>query len=237
MTLRELMNSVDRAPSVEIVPSVVRMMKEGSPVAASKKMGQGLEITVFKNGYVIYQDDEYMTVFPLHICRDYVEKDVMDGEHLIPFEVFADQPWQVRVFMEGDQRIVHNRNSRRFYAREISYEGMIDDLGEDTVEDKWGRDPLSRMVEDFIRNEETEILQRNLDRLTEKQLFILMQCVVKGRLHSDVARELGTTRMNVSNILRKSIRKLRTYYGIQDREIARNRFSNKKYARPEDAPM
>lgn len=237
MTLRELMNSVDRAPAVEIVPSVVRMMKEGSPVAASKKMGQGLEITVFKNGYVVYQDSEYMTVFPLHICGDYVEKDVTDGEHLIPFEVFADQPWQVRVFMEGDQRIVHNRNSRRFYAREISYEGMIDDLGEDTVEDKWGRDPLSRMVEDFIRNEETEILHRNLDRLTEKQLFILMQCVVKGRLHSDVARELGTTRMNVSNILRKSIRKLRTYYGIQDREIARNRFSNKKYARPEDAPM
>ena len=76
MTLRELMNSVDRAPAVEIVPSVVRMMKEGSPVAASKKMGQGLEITVFKNGYVVYQDSEYMTVFPLHICRDYVEKDV-----------------------------------------------------------------------------------------------------------------------------------------------------------------
>ena len=92
MTLRELMYKVDDASRVERVPSVIKIVESGSPVVSSMKMGDEIEVTAFKNGFVIYQNGIRATVFPLHKCMDYVEKDVTEKEHVLPFEAFADQP-------------------------------------------------------------------------------------------------------------------------------------------------
>lgn len=222
MTLRELMNTVDEAAWRERVPSVVMIMDSGSPVAAKEEMGNGIEVTAFQNGYVIYQKENHATVFPLHICRDYVERDAVDKEHVIPFEVFADQPWQVRVFMEGERRLVHNGNVRRYLAKERSYNVYME--GWNMLSDEGEADPLRKIIEEEIRKEENEKLHSILATFTEKQRFILFQCIVNGRMQIDVANEMGTTRMNVTISLKKSLDKLREIYGVSDQKFGTNHF-------------
>lgn len=222
MTLRELMNKVDDVSGVERVPSVVALLDTGSPVVASERMGDEIEVTAFRNGFVIYQNGVHATVFPVHKCKEYVEKDVMKTEHVLPFEAFADQPWQIRAFMEGEKRLVHNMNSRRQYANELSYDAYVD--GWDMLSDDGEHDPLRLLIEEETSTEEKIRLYSILETLTEKQKYILFECVVNGRMQIDVANEMGTTRMNVTISLRKSLKKLREGFEIADRSFPRNHF-------------
>ena len=167
MTLRELMKKADKAAWVERVPSVAQLMKDGIPAICSEKMGKDIEVTALQNGYVIYQNGAHATVFPLHECRDYVEKSVTEEEHVLPFEVFADQPWQIRAFMEGEKRLVHNTNARRYLAGEISYDAAYE--GWDMLSDEGEADPLWAIIEEEIRREEISELHKRISTLTEKQ--------------------------------------------------------------------
>ena len=222
MTLHELMNKVDDASHTERVPSVVKILESGSPVISSVKMGDEIEVTAFKNGFVIYQNGVRATVFPLHKCMDYLEKDVTQKEHVLPFEAFADQPWQIRAFMEGEKRLVHNMNSRRCYANELSYDAHIE--GWNMLSDDGEADPLRKILEEEIRKEENDKLHSILATFTERQRFILFQCIVNGRMQIDVANEMGTTRMNVTISLKKSLDKLREIYGVSDKIFGTNHF-------------
>lgn len=227
MTLRELMNLVDEAAWREQVPTIVQLLQSKSPVAAAEKMGEEIEITAFQNGYVLYQNGDRATVFPLHDCRkEYVEKDQTDTEHKLSFEVFAEQPWQTRAFMEGERRLVHNSNNRRRYFNEISYDGFME--GGSILSDEGLSDPLTLLLEAETRDEELAKLHDCLETLTEKQRFILIECVVNGRMQIDVANEMGTTRMNVSISLQRTLDKLRTSFGVGDRKFMRNTFYRPK---------
>ena len=185
-------------------------------------MGDEIEVTAFRNGFVIYQNGIRATVFPLHKCREYVEKDVMKNEHVAPFEVFADQPWQIRAFMEGEKRLVHNMNVRRQYAGEISYDVYVE--GWNLLSDDGEGDPIRMLMEEETSMEEIIKLHRILDTLTEKQKSVLYECVVKGRMQMDVADEMEVTRMSVTTALRRALKRLREGFEIADHTFPRNRF-------------
>lgn len=57
-----------------------------------------------------------------------------------------------------------------------------------------------------------------------KATVILFQCIVNGRMQIDVANEMGTTRMNVTISLKKSLDKLREIYGVSDKKFGTNHF-------------
>ena len=89
-------------------------------------------------------------------------------------------------------------------------------------------DPLSLMIKKEEIGDEKEKLDSVMEKLTARQRFIVIQCIVNGRMHVDVAEELGTTRMNVSDTLRKALRKMRRAYGIPDPDSSVNRFYHRK---------
>ncbi len=224
MTLRELMNRADKAAYTKQVPTVMALMESESPVITSEKMKDGIEATAFQNGYVIYQNGNRATVFSLADCRKaYVEVDQMNTEHALSFDTFADQPWQIRVFMEGERRLVHNSNNRRRFVGEISYDGFPE--GGECLADS-GLDPLRMLCEMEEKEEELQKLYDCLETLTESQRFILIESVVKGRTDLDVAREMGTSRENVSKSLRRSLARLRNSFGVGERPFHHNRFYN-----------
>ena len=145
---------------------------------------------------------------------------------MLPFEVFADQPWQIRAFMEGEKRLVHNTNARRYLAGEISYDAAYE--GWDMLSDEGEADPLRAIIEEEIRREEISELHKRISTLTEKQRYVLIQCVVYGRMQIDLADELGTSRMNITQMLQRGLNKLREYYGINDRYFGTNHFYRSK---------
>lgn len=230
MTLNELTKKVIRSENRKRVPSPKEIWKSKTSVVASEKIGEDIEITVYHNGYIIYRNGEDTTVFPLHSCRDYEEKDVCGNTNVIPFEVFAEQPWHIRAFLEGENRLVHNGNNSRSYNEKLSID--VSHFNENTYNvldsDEGASDPLLLLLEqeDEIRKDQ-EICKLNfaMEKLTEKQRFVMTRCVVEGKTHAEVASELGTTRANVSDTLRKALKKLRKIYGISDRKFMTNHFS------------
>ena len=224
MTLQEVFNAIPAAGYSRRVPSVSKLTEEGVPVIRDE-MDEDNSATIYSNGYVVYESGKYATVFPLHECRDY-KYCCIDGTSIVPFSEFADQPWQIRVFMEGKDRLVHNQNNRT-EGRTVSIDAYETELMWRELSDKGRGDPLRILVERNAQQEEIETLHKNLDELTERQRQILIMAVVKGIKREDIAAELGMTHQAVTDFLTRSLRRLRKMYGVEVKEAGRNCFSHK----------
>lgn len=222
MTLREIRELTGGAEKKERVPSVLMIMEEDPPVVAAEKFGDGAEVTAYQSGHVIYRSGSHATVFLIHACGDYKYADVTGEELITPIEAFMDQPWQIRAMMEGEKRLVHNMNSRRRYARELSFEELLKRNFDPSDQGKG--DPQRIMEEAQTQKEEHEKLHGIIAGFSKRHRYVLTECIVKGRKQEDVARDLGTSRANVSMIMVRTLAKLRRYYGIEDQKFGKNCF-------------
>ena len=233
MTLIELMDKVDIAEYTDRVPSPLWLANSGSPVVASETFSDGSIMKAYQNGYIMYKRDRHMTVFPLHSCTDYREKDLMDQEHVIHFETFSDQPWQVRTLMEGERRLAHINSIRQSRHEDYSLDAYYEENKYSS--DKGKCDPFILVTEDAVRREESVRIRAALEEFSERQRWIITECIVKRRKQEDIASELGTSRSNVSSILRKSLKRLRTMYGCnspqpqkRNRNYRKDRFAGQR---------
>ena len=221
MTLQEVLNQIPEATKVKRVPSVVKLAEEGIPALADQ-LDEDTSVVIYTNGYVVYQCGNRTTVFPIQVCRDYEYTTVMEKQR-IPFEKFADQPWQVRAFMEGKDRLVHNQNNRK-ESRTVSVNAYDSEVRWEALSDCGLYDPLRMLVEEEEKREEIELLDKHLEKLTGRQREILMLCVVKGKTHEEAARMLGTSRQAITDSLKKSLARLRKLYGLDENCGGRNCF-------------
>lgn len=221
MTLQEVLNQIPETAKVKRVPSVVKLAEEGIPVLADQ-MDKDTSVVIYSNGYVVYQCENRATVFPLHACRDYEYTTAMEKQR-IPFGKFADQPWQVRAFVEGKDRLVHNQNNRK-EGRTVSVNAYDSEVRWEALSDCGLYDPLRMLVEEEERREEIELLYKHLEKLTGRQREILMLCVVEGKTHEEAARMLGTSRQAITDSLKKSLIRLRKLYGLDENCGGRNCF-------------
>ena len=225
MTLQEVLNQIPEVAKVKRVPSVVKLAEEGIPALADQ-LDENTSVVIYTNGYVVYQCGNRTTVFPLHVCRDYEYTTVMEKQR-IPFEKFADQPWQVRVFVEGKDRLVHNQNNRKG-SRTVSVNAYDSEVRWEALSDRGLYDPLRMLVEEEEKREEIELLYKHLENLTGRQREILMLCVVNGKTHEEAARMLGTSRQAITDSLKKSLARLRKLYGLDENCGGRNCFRRRE---------
>lgn len=213
MTLQELFACTPQAKKVNRVPSVAKLVTEATPVV-SDVMDESNIITVYDNGYVLYQKDQWTTVFPLHECTDYVYED-NEKQQVVPLSEFLDQPWQVRVLMEGYDRMAHNC-ARRKEGRAVSIDIDNNEPGWIELSDMGAGDALRILIERESQQEEKELLYQNLAKLTDHQREILILCVVQGKTRMEVAKIYGTSHQAITDSLKKSIRRLRKLYGVNE---------------------
>ena len=209
MTLRELLEVTPEAAYVGRVPSVLAIAESEARIITRVDMDAETNATVYDNGYVVFQREERATVFPLADCREYAYRDANGVKSVVPFEEFASQPWQIRVFMEGDKRLAHNGYNRGGATT------PYDAIGEDSrmLSDQGLGDALRMLIEEETIAEEMEELHRLLNKITPKQRFVLIECVVNGRMHADVAAEMGTSRQAVTDCLKKTLCRMRRDFG------------------------
>ncbi len=213
MTLQEVFNAIPATQYSKRVPSVSKLVEENTPVIRDE-LDEDASATIYNNGYVVYESGEFATVFPLHVCRDYVYSGA-EGASTVPFSEFADQPWQIRIFMEGKDRLVHNQRNR-MEGRTVSIDAYDTELMWAELSDKGRGDPLRILEERNTRQEEIETLYKNLEKLTPHQREVLILCVVKGKKREEVAKEMGLTHQAVTDCLMKAIRRLRRIYGVNE---------------------
>ena len=221
MTLRELLAVTPKAEWTQRVPSVLMVMDSDADMITEADLDEETSAAVYDNGYVIFQSGQWATVFPLHECRDYIYHGASE-DSVVPYEEFADQPWQIRVFMEGDKRLFHNGNKRK-EGRDFAYEEYGEDCRD--MSDHGLGDALRIIIEREMEQEEIETLHRYMEMLTERQRAVLIQCVVRQRKQDDVADEMGISRQAVTDCLKRTLQRMREAYGITGEVKRTKRFS------------
>ena len=107
LTLQELKQVVGNREERRKVPSA-RYLRENDVAVVKQRLIDGAEIIAYQTGYVFYCAGDYGTVFPLFTCRDYVYE---AGRKItvVKEDFFDNQPWYVRLILEGEDRLCRNR--------------------------------------------------------------------------------------------------------------------------------
>ncbi len=209
MKLSDLKRIVPVAEERDKVPTIFSLVESDASVVARDLINADTDVTVYSNGYVLYRAGDHSTVFPLHDCGDYRYEYGGQPPVIVPEDVFDSYNWSVRLVAEGEDRLEYNQK-QKWKRTTCSYSGVSED---------WAlladvrQDAETLMLEKEHRAEQKVLAQELLRRLTEHQRFIVIECVMRGRRHKDVAKQLGTSRQAVTDALKKAMVRMRKEYG------------------------
>lgn len=202
ITLRELKEKIDAV--VEQKLPTFKTLMEQKPVAVAQTTVNDASLTVYENGYAVYEVDGAHTVMAVDRCGDY-RYDFTDGTYqIIPAEEFENMEWSLRLLMEGERRIEHTRS-------------VINQNNEDFMLSNDGSDWCDAAMVDFMEKENAEMLADKelrrlyaaMSKLTERQSEIIQLYYYKGMNQYEIADELGICQQSVDRILKQAVKRLR----------------------------
>lgn len=201
LTLRDLKKMIQTPENTEKIPTDKFLKERKIPVVVSKRIGNGDSmalVTVYENGYAMYQTAGRVTVFPVSSCR-YEYESVTNGTPVRMEESFFDEKeWYLSLMMIGEDRIVSNGLSRDRNHKCFSYHAIAEDYGE--MEDK-----LTQIEEQISQKQMVELL---MSVLTEKQKEILKKVYWEQKTHKQIANMYGMSRSSVSDAVHKALMKI-----------------------------
>ena len=206
LTLQELKQVVGNRKEKRKVPSA-RYLRENDVAVVKHRLIDGAEIIAYQTGYVFYCAGDYGTVFPLFTCRDYVYE---AGRKItvVKEDFFDNQPWYVRLILEGEDRLCRNREVRE-HNNCISYSCISEEWCE--LADK-GQCLLERIIAE-------ETVRELMDLLTERQRQMLQRIYFQQKTQKEVSHELGITVPAVSKCISQAMQKMRNNSDGSAREL------------------
>lgn len=120
MTLKELKNKIERTMG-KALPTAAYLRAGNSRLVASCELDGGTKLSVYQNGFALYQTIGGSTVFRVDYCGGYTYFGRTEQTELSE-DSFADTDWWVRLLMEGEDRLTHNRNIKE-ERHECLFEG------------------------------------------------------------------------------------------------------------------
>lgn len=198
MTLRELMNQIERTNGKKL-PTAAWLRMENCPLAVEKKMDDGRScLSVYQNGFALYQTMDGSTVFRVDYCGGYTyfgrDKEICFAE-----DYFAEEEWWVRLVMEGEDRLTHNRNVRieRYECCLSTDSGELGDAGDFSLQkDLLVKEALDQAFALMTKRQKEVVQYYYIDGLTGKEiakLYGISQQAVALTL-SDVKKKLQKNR-------------------------------------------
>ena len=123
MTLRELTAQVTGKKKPKAL-HYSTLLASGVPVVASSEHDNG-SVTAFANGYIVYTEDDYVTVFHVseitgknkRVPDD--ERDNLGQDKKRIADILEDLDWRIGAVMKGNSRITSNREA--YQAEMVQY--------------------------------------------------------------------------------------------------------------------
>lgn len=194
LTLAELKHFMP-VPVLEQNYPTAKYLKTHGTILVSKSIAKNVKISVYQNGYALYEIAGLATVFPVWDCQNY-HYEMEENE--ISEQWFEKEAWYLRLILEGEDRINRNLEARQ-QRKNISYSA---------VSEEWG--VLSYLettvLETTIRK---ETLQELLGLLTDRQKEVILQYFWEQKSQSEIAEKLSISHAAVSKILTRAINRLR----------------------------
>ena len=200
LTLRKCNQVVGNREERRKVPSA-RYLRENDVAVVKQRLIDGAEIIAYQTGYVFYCAGDYGTVFPLFTCRDYVYE---AGRKItvVKEDFFDNQPWYVRLILEGEDRLCRNREERE-HNNCISYSHISEGWCELV-------DKRQNVLEKLIIE---EAIGEFMNLLTDRQRQVIHQIYFQQRTQREVSRVFGITEPAVSKCISQAKQKMRRNAG------------------------
>ncbi|MBO5621189.1 MAG: hypothetical protein J5959_06120, partial [Butyrivibrio sp.] len=182
------------------------LFERNDKVIAEKKstMGKGtikVNLMVFESGYVLYEEDDKSTIFHLDdICGKQVKYDTVESGFLseaartIPDEVYISADWSVRLMLEGNDRLMHNRASWESDHIEFSYSGISEAIKEVAYEPNY-LEAFEAEIDAFHFEEMVSFLKSKV-KPRQWDIFVSNRC--DGIRQGDLAKAYGVSQQAIS---------------------------------------
>ena len=205
MTLRELYSQVRGRKSKGQLGKYQLLSRHERQLAKYvTTMGGGsikVCIRVFESGYVLYEEDEKFTVFHLsEIVNKNMEYDTTDPtlvsrkERNIQSEVLMSSEWYVRIILEGNDRIMHNREKVAADHTEFSYSGISEDMAQLGITE----DFLQKIIKEIDHQKMLDVLEVVKNSMKSNKWEVFVKIRGEGKTQAEIAPLFGKTQQAVS---------------------------------------
>lgn len=202
MTLQQLKQIVDVPAPGRRNPTMKKLKESGKAVIHEKLEGD-TEITVYKNGYVLYCVGRAATVFSVHSCGEYLY-DERDKPHSIDRSMFEQEVWYLRLVLEGEDRLWSNQEAKQ-WRNTVHYQAVPEEYRITTYEEN---PILTRVIHE-------ETITELLEVLTKPQREVISRFFLYQKSQKQIAGELGVSMPAVSQKLSRAIGRIKRKKEIQ----------------------
>ena len=167
-------------------------------------MGEGtikVSIRVFESGYVLYEEDEKFTVFHLsEIVGKCTEYDTTDGslvsrkQRTVPAEAFMSSEWYLKILLDGNDRIMHNREKVAADHTEFSYSGISEDMAQLGITE----DFLQKIIKEIDHQKMLDVLEVVKNSMKSNKWEVFVKIKGEGKTQAEIAPLFGKTQQAVS---------------------------------------
>ena len=190
LTLRKLKEMIE-SPKKGAKKPTPKSLREGkAPIIAQKVIKSDTDlvtITVYKNGYVVYEAMSRVTVFPIEDISGYRYSSVAGSSYGCDLDesYFEEAEWYLRFLLHGEDRLSINLDSRnQKHCVSLS----------------------SAMEEMIIQQMMTENM---MEMLTDKQKELIYALYFEKQTYQEYADIHGISSAAVNNMRNKAVAKLR----------------------------
>lgn len=169
----------------------------GTSVILREHLGQDSMLSVYEDGYALYETGDRSTVFHIEDCKGEIDEygsvvSEYGTDAAKMTEVFDNEAWYLKLMLIGDMRLRHNQEVRE-QKHSVSYSAVAEDW--DVMADKKHDGQMHR-----LENEET--IKAAANALTELQWLIFKLFNVEELSQKEIADELGISQQMVSKHLK-----------------------------------
>ena len=217
MTLKELKKRVPVADKEKVILGKTELVKTGAEIVVKEMVENGVAISVYDNGYVLYEEGRHRTIFRLHECNGY-DYHSMDGKsEVFGAEFFENENWYILLMMIGMDRVEANRKRLLSNHKVLSFDAEETDflsIRSLAVPD---------MTEELLWKETMEEIAGILN---ERQLYAVTAYYCEGVSQAEIAKNLQISQQAASGLFQRALLVIRTHMQISPSDVKRNR--NKK---------
>lgn len=198
VSLRELLKEVPNTTGIKL--PTAKALRSSDSIILYDIEHNSSRLTVYANGFFIYTHRGYTTVQSIHKCNESIWYEFADGhKDMCSIEQFLDEPFPIRLMLEGDLRLEMNQNARHS-THQYSYDTM-------EAESSDLASPYS-LVDEIMRSIDINELYAAIAELTDKQRDVVVKFYLDGMTQKEVAKQLGISREAVKARLESALRAL-----------------------------
>lgn len=207
VTLQELKQLIGCPVPEQRIPTA-NYLKNNERSIMERKINETAAITVYPNGYALYEADGAATVFPVHPCGDYCYG-FPPYVCTVSARLFEKEAWYIRLVLEGEDRLFRNLETKE-QNHTVSYHFAAEDWQELA-------DAEDSVFDCVIQR---EMIRNVLGCLTGRQRRVMEAYAVEGKTMKEVAKEMGITVTAVSWLLIRGRQRILREYPSLDRKGA-----------------